>query len=258
MINAFSKIFPSIKPLIGMIHLSDLPGGPNYLGADILIKNALKDLNILQLAGFDGVMVENFEKPGFIGASKDLKRVFLEIVKTVVMEASVPVGMEIIYDMPATIEVAYKAGAKFVRLDVFVDNVETRWGIIRADAKVLQQMRNSLGDGNLVMLTDIHVKHAKLLSKKTLVESALEAIIYGSDGIIITGNWTGIEPDLKDIKLVKSVVKNHLPILVGSGLNITNIQRLLSLTDGAIVGTSIKTKGYVDYEKAITLVKSKI
>ena len=116
-------------------------------------------------------------------------------------------------------------------------------------------MKNELGNGKLIMLTDIHVKHAKLLSKKTLIESALEAISYGSDGIIITGNWTGIEPNMEEIRLIKSAIEGHLPVLVGSGLNINNIQKLILLADGAIVGTSIKTGDCVNYEKAKTLVE---
>lgn len=256
MTNTFSILFPDKKPLIGMIHLPDLPGGRGYLGVSALVEKALIDLDTLQKAGFNGVMVENFEEPGFIGATKDLKKVFLKVVKAVVEKASVPVGMEIIYDMTATIEVAYQAGAKFVRLDVFVDDVETRWGKIKSEANRIQSMRDKLGDGKLVMLTDIHVKHARLLSKKTLEESALEAITYGSDGIIITGSWTGLEPDIEEIRQVKSIVRDNLPVLVGSGLNIDNIQKLISLADGAIVGTSIKTGDYVDYKKAKTLVKN--
>lgn len=255
MTNAFSILFPSQKPLIGMIHLPDLPGGQSYLGVSALVEKALIDLDTLQKAGFNSVMVENFEKPGFVGATENLKNIFLEVVKAVVKKATVPVGMEIIYDMPATIKVAYLAGAKFVRLDVFVDDVETRWGKVKSEAKKIQSMRDKLGNGKLVLLTDIHVKHAKLLSEKTLEESALEAITYGSDGIIITGNWTGLEPDIEEIRQVKSIVRDNLPVLVGSGLNISNIQKLISLADGAIVGTSIKTGKYVDYEKARTLVK---
>lgn len=258
MTDTFFQLFASKKPLIGMIHLSDLPGGPNYLGENILIKNALRELDTLQKAGFDGVIVENFEEPGFISANYDIKNVFLKIVKAVVNKSSIPVGMEIIYDMPATIEIAYEANAKFVRLDVFVDDVETRFGKIIADPKKLQTMKNELGDGKLIILTDIHVKHAKLLNNKTLTESALEAIHYGSDGIIITGSWTGIEPNIKEIQLIKSIAENRLPILVGSGLNINNIHKLILLSDGAIVGTSIKTGGYVDYKKAKALVDSKI
>ena len=42
--NAFSIMFPSQKPLIGMIHLPDLPGGRGYLGVSTLVEKALIDL----------------------------------------------------------------------------------------------------------------------------------------------------------------------------------------------------------------------
>ena len=94
-----------------------------------------------------------------------------------------------------------------------------------------------------------------MLDKKTLVQSAKEAIKSGSDGLIVTGNWTGNPPSVEDCRIVKKVA-GEIPVLVGSGLNIENAKSLLKITDGAIVGTSIKSGEYINYQKARNLLKT--
>lgn len=252
--SRFNTVFREKKPLIGMVHLSSLPGHASYGGMGVLVDKALTELKILEAAGYAGALVENTDIPGFVGASLQTKRAMEEVVKKLVKHSLIPVGVEIIYDMPATIEVAYNASAKFVRLDVFVDDVETRWGVVQSEAGKIQKMRGELGNGKLVMLTDIHVKHTKLISRKTLKQSTLEAVKYGSDAVIVTGDWTGVEPDIGEIKLVKSVLKDDLPVLMGSGLSIDNVEKLFAIADGGIVGTSIKSGGQLDYLKARELV----
>lgn len=249
----FNQLFKNKKPIIGMIHLPPLPGYSKHPGMKAVITKALTDLEILQKAGFDGILVENDnDQPHQIGVSEVIFQSFSKVVKQILKNAEVPVGMEIIYDMQATIEVAYAVGAQFVRLDVFVDNVETQWGKIPAQAKELIALKKTLGAVELVLLTDIQVKHAQMLSKKTLEESAIEAQAAGSDGIIVTGDWTGQPPSLEDCKRVKNV--SSLPIFIGSGLDKNNANELLTVADGAIVGTSIKTGDFVDIKRATELI----
>lgn len=251
----FNKLFKSKKTFIGMIHLPALPGYPSHPRMDKVIEKALKDLKTLEVAGFDGALVENDnDQPHQIGVNPTIKEAFKKIMIPIIKEAKIPVGMEIIYDMPATLEVASKVGAKFVRFDVFVDNVETQWGKIPAQAKELTSLRKKLGAEDILFLTDIQVKHAKMLDNKSLKQSAIEAINYESDALIVTGTWTGKAPTTQDCKNVKKVSKN-IPVLIGSGLDKENITSLLTLTDGAIVGTSIKTGNYIDPRKAKELIK---
>ncbi|HTL11021.1 MAG TPA: BtpA/SgcQ family protein, partial [Bdellovibrionota bacterium] len=40
-----------------------------------------------------------------------------------------------------------------------------------------------------------------------------------------------------------------VPVWLGSGLDETNARELMSLADGAIVGTSLKTGAYIDADK---------
>lgn len=249
----FNKLFKSKKPLIGMIHLPALPGYPSHPGMDKVIEKALKDLKTLEKAGFDGALVENDnDQPHQIGVNPTIKAAFKLVMIKLVKEAKIPVGMEIIYDMVGTLEVASDVGVKFVRFDIYVDNVETKWGKIPAQAKKLIALRKKLKADNILFLTDIQVKHAKMLENKSLTQSAKEALNIGSDALIVTGVWTGKAPSTQDCEEIKEVV-GTTPVLIGSGLDKDNAKRLLSIVDGAIVGTSIKEGEYIDLDKAHTL-----
>jgi hypothetical protein len=252
--HRFRRAFPRPKPLIGMIHLSPLPGYPDHPGMPGLVRQALTDLATLESAGIDGVLVENDnDRPHQIGVSASVRDAFTEVMKAVVAAARVPVGMEIIYDMPQTVAVAHEVGAAFVRLDVFVDTVETRWGVVPAAAEATTALRRDLGADDLVFLTDVHVKHARLLAEKSLRQSAAEAVAAGADGLVITGNWTGEPPAVADCRAARDSA-GGVPIVVGSGLNVDNAAQLFGHADAAIVGTSIRTGQDVDPAKAGALV----
>jgi membrane complex biogenesis BtpA family protein len=253
--NAFIKLFAQRKPLIGMIHLPLLPGYQGYQGEDYLVAKALKDLVALEQAGIDGVLIENHEGiPGFVKATNEIKTVFESVIKKVMTCSYLPVGMEIIYDMPATVKIASEVGCDFVRLDVFADTVLTRWGIVGESCgevkKILQNNKNKP-----LLLTDVHVKHAKVTSGRGLKESLKRSLFFGSDGLVITGPWTGLAPRIKDLKLASKIGENKAPVIVGSGLSSENALNLLRYADGAIVGTSIKAGKYIDLNKAQKLIK---
>jgi membrane complex biogenesis BtpA family protein len=252
--RGLGRVFARPKPLIGMIHLPPLPGYPAHAGMAHVIRQALRDLNALEQAGFDGALVENDnDQPHQIGVSTTIRNAFAEVMRAVVAIARIPVGMEIIYDMSASVAVAYEVGARFVRLDVFVDAVVTRWGMIPAAAADTAKLRLDLGAHDLLFLTDVHVKHAQLIAPKPLRQSASEAVTAGSDGLVITGDWTGQPPAVEDLLTAREAAAGT-PVFIGSGLNEDNAADLLRHADGAIVGTSIKTGDDVDPRQAANLV----
>jgi membrane complex biogenesis BtpA family protein len=139
--------------------------------------------------------------------------------------------------------IAKNIGAQFIRVPVFVDSVKTDYGDIFANPEAVLEYRKEINAENVAIFSDIHVKHAELLDKKTIEESAVQAMKKGSDALIVTGKWTGDAPDLKDLVAVRKAAKDF-PILVGSGVDENNIKKLFEFANGAIVGTSLK-KGSV-------------
>jgi hypothetical protein len=148
-----------------------------------------------------------------------------------------------------------KFGGSFIRLDTFVDDVERLSdGIqIRPIPKNILAYRKKLDIENVEIWADIHVKHTKLLDgSKTLLQSAQEAIAQGADKVIVTGDWTGAPPCLKDLLSLRQNM-NQTPILIGSGINAVNIRKYLPYCDAIIVGTALKENGYVSLSRVHTL-----
>ena len=93
-----------------------------------------------------------------------------------------------------------------------------------------------------------------MVVQKSLKQSVLEAINKGSSAVVITGDWTGEEPKMDDLAVAKRIAQGEVPIIVGSGFNKDNAKKLLSVADGVIVGSSIKTDGRIDSAKTKDLV----
>ena len=62
-----------------------------------------------------------------------------------------------------------------------------------------------------------------------------------ADAIIVTGLKTGEPPPLRLLELTKKY--SRVPVLAGSGVTAENINRVLKLVDGVIVGSYIKIQG---------------
>ena len=92
------------------------------------------------------------------------------------------------------------------------------------------------------------MKFATMLVDRSLAESARLAAHHGADAIGVTGSETGDPPTASTIEQAKSGA-GACPVLVGSGLDVTNAATLMAAADGAIVGTSVKTGERVDAAK---------
>ncbi len=233
------------KIIIGVIHLPPLPGYEDWPGFEIARTNALKDLNILLRGGADGIIFENnYDIPHTEVISPAGRAMMERLGKDIREKCPKPLGVNVLWnDYPSDFQLAKDLGLQFVRIPVFVDKVRTDYGIIAGHAKKITARRRKMGLKNKVaMLTDIHVKHSVLLSKMDLAESGRTAVRQGSDGLIITGQWTGQAPDMRELRTLRKAVGNF-PIFIGSGTDAKNIKALLKYASGVIVSTSLKKGG---------------
>jgi len=72
------------------------------------------------------------------------------------------------------------------------------------------------------------------------LETAKAAEYFLSDGIILTGTATGESINLDDLY---SVQKCKIPILIGSGCTIDNIEKYFNKCHAVIVGSHFKQNG---------------
>lgn len=237
------KIFKKNKNIvIGAIHLPPLLGYKGFPGFNIALKNVFADLKALEKGGVDGIIFENnydFPHKEFVDPAIVSSMTF--IGEKLRKATKLPLGISVLWnDYDAALSIAKILNLQFIRIPVFVDKVKTDCGVIKGEPKKVIDFRKLIGAENVALFTDVHVKHSELLSKYDLLTSTKLAIKNKSDAIIITGNWTGDAPDLNQVKNLREKIKNF-PILIGSGIDKSNIKNLFKFANGAIVSTSLKS-----------------
>jgi len=255
-----TEIFKKNKNIIiGAIHFPPLFGYPEFPGFDVCLKNALEDLKAFEDGGVDGIIIENnYDTPHKILVEKETIHLMIELSKEIKRKTELPLGVSVLWnDYEAALTIAKEIGGQFIRVPVFVDNVKTNYGDIFANPKEILEYRKKIEAEDIKLFTDIHVKHAELLDKKTIEESAQEAINSGSDALIITGKWTGDAPNMEELERLRNEIVD-LPILIGSGAAQDNIKNLFRYADGAIVSTSLKQGNNDDKEINVKSWKQRI
>ena len=237
------KIFKTKNPVIGMVHFPPLLDYKDFPGIEVCLEKSLKDAKTLQKGGVDGIMFENnYDTPHKIFVGPEIASSMTFLISEIKKHISLPIGINVLWnDYKTALSIAKICGAKFIRVPVFVDSVQTDYGKVLAEPEKVILFREQIGASDIALFTDIHVKHAKMLEEKTISYSAKEAIERGSDAIIITGKWTGDAPNVSDLEETRKAVGKSFPILIGSGATKDNIDILLKYADCVIVGTSLKT-----------------
>lgn len=246
------------KTIIGMIHLPPLPGYEHHPGMKAVVKKALQDLFLLEEGGVNGVLIENEnDHPHQMKPGPEIIAAMTHVASEVVKHARVPVGVQVLLNDPeASLAIAQATGAAFIRTDYFVDKMwRDGYGIMKINPTQLMRFKKKIGAKKTKIFADVQVKYAKLLEKgKTISQSTKQAINAGADAIVVTGDVSGQTPQLQDLKEAKSAASN-VPVYVGSGFSVQNAKQLLKCSDGAIVGTSLKTQGNVDVKKVKALME---
>ena len=253
----FVELFPVPRPLIGMVHLAPLPGSPRWGGSiDDVIKRAMDDARILAEEGIDGIIVENFgDSPYAAGAVHPATVAAMTIgvlavhgvVREVDQESRIRVGINVLRaDVISALSIAAATGAGFVRTNVLTGAMVTDQGIIEGTAYEALRERRLLGIGTPIF-ADVMSKHAYPVGAGVVMELEARATAYRglADALIVTGDETGVATSGDDLRRARTAVPDR-PILIGSGLDTGNINDLLPLCDGAILGTALKVDGVTE------------
>lgn len=237
----FRELFPGPRPVIGMIALPPMPGYPAFTSIDAVIEAALADLERLEAGGVDGALVENdFDQPHTMVGGAEIHAAMTRVTREVVARAKVPIGVEVLLnDWRASLAIAAMTGARFIRIDFFVDRVMTKLGPFEPEPEAILAYRQAIRAEHVQLYTDLQVKYTTMIDgPKPLAQSAREAHAAGADAVIISGTETGIGPDPADLEAAHAT---SLPVLIGSGLTPENAPALMPHADGAIVGTSLRS-----------------
>ncbi len=235
------------KSLIAMIALRALPGSPLYDGDDQkIIDQALDDLTHYKKANVDSIAIENdgdlpYMKPPL---NEDAFNLTLEICKEIRKRFEKPIGIQILEnDYEASLRIAHEADLDFLRIEKYVFAHLGGAGIIEACSGPLLRLRKELNCEHIKIFTDVKKKHCShgMTDDLDITDEVKQAEFFLVDGVIVTGKFTGSQPNIDDLKKVKSTT--DLPVLIGSGMTPENIDSFFPLADGFIVGSTFRREG---------------
>lgn len=237
------------KALIGMVHLLPLPGSPRWGGsmADV-VRRALDDARALETGGLDALLVENHGDVPFTAARVDAATVaaMAAVIAELTRAIRLPLGVNVLKnDAQAGLAIAAATGARFIRVNVHVGAALTDQGLIESDAYHTLRYRRLLGV-DVKIFADVEAKHGISLASVELEQEARDCVTRGlADALVVSGKATGEATPLGDLKRVRSAVRD-VPLVVGSGVTPDSVAELLSVADGAIVGTALKRDGRLE------------
>ncbi|MBN2172737.1 MAG: BtpA/SgcQ family protein [Bacteroidales bacterium] len=249
----FKDIFPDPKPIIACIHLRALPGSPGYEGnMEDVIETALEETQIFNKYKLAGLIIENFRDMPFYPDLLPAETIasLAVVTREIVKSFHGPVGVNALRnDASAAMAIATTTGAAFIRVNVHTGASVTDQGIIQGKAHETLRLRASL-KSNVLIFADVAVKHATPLGNRSIELETRDLTERGlADAIVVSGDMTGSEADPHKIAKVKE--NTSLPVLIGSGVNIHNLENHLRMSDGMIAGSTFKKDG-----KAINFVES--
>jgi len=115
-------------------------------------------------------------------------------------------------------------------------------GLMESDAGALLRYRRAIGAETVRVFADVKKKHSAhaLTADVSLVETARAAQFFQADGVVVTGEATGVAADPDHVASVSAAVT--IPTLVGSGVTADNVSRYAA-ADALIVGSFLKRDG---------------
>ncbi|MFM8269082.1 MAG: BtpA/SgcQ family protein [Pseudomonadota bacterium] len=237
-------MFESKKPIIGMLHAPALPGSPNYKHSwKSALPFVLKDAYSLKNGGVNALLIENYGDLPFYPEAVPAETVahLAVLARAVKQELKLPLGINVLRnDAISALAIAKAAGADFIRVNILTGARLTDQGIILGKAHEVLRYRKKIDAENIKVFADIAVKYSSALSERTL-EAEVEETLHrsGADGLIVSGAGTGKPVNLERLKRVKQM-SDSLPVWIGSGVTLENIDVLSPCADGFIVGSSLK------------------
>jgi membrane complex biogenesis BtpA family protein len=235
------------KWIIGMVHVDALPGTPgNTQTIPSIIKHAVDEALILQDSGIDAILIENMHDVPYLKKSvgPEVVACMTAISAELRKKIQVPLGIQILAAAnKEALAVAQATALDFIRTEGFVFGHLADEGYLESCAGELLRYRKQIGAEYIRVFTDVQKKHSShaITADISLKEHIETAAFFLSDGIIITGTSTGKEPSADDVRIAHAV--SDLPVIIGSGITIDNIENYWKLADAFIVGSHLKYDG---------------
>ncbi len=246
------EVFHTKKPIVAMCHLRALPGDPYFDadgGMEKIVDMARAEFLALQEGGVDAVMFSNeFSLPYLTKVNPETTAAMARVIGELMSEIKIPFGVNVLWDPYASIDLAAATGAKFIR-EIMSGVYASDFGLWDTDTGSIVRHKMRLGCKDLKMFFNIVPEAAKYLADRDIAEIAKTTVFNNKpDVICVSGLTAGSATDTE----VLSKVKNAIPttaVFANTGCRKDTIERILSIADGAVVGTTFKEDG--DFNKHV-------
>ena len=235
------------KWIIGMVHVNALPGTPAHSKPiQSIINIAIEEAMKLQNAGVDAILIENMHDVPYLkkNVGPEVVACMTAIAVELRKRIHLPIGIQILAGAnKEALAVALSAGLDFIRAEGFVFAHVADEGYMESCAGELLRYRKMIGAEHIQIFTDVQKKHSShaITADISIKEHVETASYFRSDGIIVTGSSTGKEALIDDVKTAYQNTK--LPVIIGSGITIANIETYWGFADAFIVGSGFKFEG---------------
>ncbi|MEE2787327.1 MAG: BtpA/SgcQ family protein [Myxococcota bacterium] len=231
--------------LIGMVHLPPLPGSAGWAGSmTTVLDRAQRDADALIEGGCDALLVENMGDAPYLKAQvRPETTAAMAVAVERIVRLGGPVGVQILAGANReALGVAVATGARFIRVEAFAYAHVADEGWMDACAGELIRARHNVCS-SIEIWADIQKKHAAhgVTADLTIEDHAQGAEFCGADALVVTGRSTGYRTTVNDVVAAKSA---GLPVVVGSGIAVDNVDDYVGLADAVIVGSSLKHQGH--------------
>jgi uncharacterized protein len=239
-------VFGVNKPIIAMCHFQALPGDPYYdaaAGMDKVVESARKELDNLQEGGVDAVMFSNeFSLPYLTQVKSQTTAAMARVIGELRSFIKIPFGVNVLWDPIASIDLSAATGAKFIR-EIMSGVYASDFGLWNTSSGVTARHRNEVGVRDLKLFFNIVPEAARYLADRDIAEIAKTTVFNNRpDALCVSGLTAGSETDAQVLMKVKNIVPDTV-VFSNTGCKIENIEKQLSIADGAIVGTTFKVDG---------------
>lgn len=246
------------KAIIAMCHFQALPGDPGYdksLGMDWVYEKACDDLIALQEGGVDAVMFSNeFSLPYLTNVKPETVAAMACIIGELKSKIKIPFGVNCLWDPAASLDVAVATGGKFVR-EIFTGVYASDFGLWNTNCGEVVRHQQAIGGENIKLLFNIVPEAAKYIADRE-IESIAKTTVFNCkpDALCVSGATAGSATDPEILKRAKCAVGDTI-VFANTGCKPETIESLLSIADGAVVGTTFKIDG--KFENAVDVKRVK-
>lgn len=246
------------KAIIAMCHLQALPGDPYYdkeKGMQWVLEKAREDLIALQDGGVDAVMFSNeFSLPYLTKVRTETVACMARIIGELKPLIRVPFGVNCLWDPIASLDLAVATDAKFIR-EIFTGVYASDFGLWNVQCGEIVRHQYAIGAENVKLLFNIVPEAAKYLADRD-IESITKTTVFNCrpDALCVSGATAGSATNPEILRKAKSAAGDTV-VLANTGCRVDTIESLLSIADGAVVGTTFKYDGKFENQTDVRRVK---